>query len=158
MDGSRGCHLLFSLANIFGKLQPGADASEPSARCLAPPQEATVRRGESEATVPVEEVRLEETLIIYPGAKIPLDGEVFEGNSTVNQAPITGESMPVRKGPGDTVFAGSINQRGSLAVRVSHLAGDTTLARIIHMVEEARRRRLLRKASWIGSPNTIPPQ
>ena len=114
MDGSRCRCLFFSLANILESYSLERTRLEPSARCPElSPQEATVRRGESEATVPVEEVRLEETLIIYPGAKIPLDGEVLEGNSTVNQAPITGESMPVRKGPGDTVFAGSINQRGS---------------------------------------------
>jgi Cd2+/Zn2+-exporting ATPase len=130
--------ILFLLANILENYS--LERTRRAIRSLLElsPPEATVKRGESEITVPVEEVRLGETIIIYPGAKIPLDGEVSEGNSTVNQAPITGESMPVKKGPGDTVFAGSINQRGSLAVRVSHLAGDTTLARIIHMVEEAQ--------------------
>ncbi|MCL4503772.1 MAG: cadmium-translocating P-type ATPase [Deltaproteobacteria bacterium] len=129
---------LFSLANILENYS--LERTRRAIRSLLElsPQEATVKRDEIETTVPVEEVRLGETIIIYPGAKIPLDGEVLEGNSTVNQAPITGESMPVKKGTGDVVFAGSINQRGSLAVRVTHLAGDTTLARIIHMVEEAQ--------------------
>ena len=130
--------VLFSLANILESYS--LERTRRAIRSLLElsPQEATVRRGESETTVPVEEVRLGETIIIYPGAKIPLDGEVLEGSSTINQAPITGESIPVKKGPGDTVFAGSINQRGSLIARVTHLAGDTTLARIIHMVEEAQ--------------------
>ncbi|MBI4644965.1 MAG: cadmium-translocating P-type ATPase, partial [Deltaproteobacteria bacterium] len=129
---------LFLLANILENYS--LERTRRAIRSLLElsPQEATVIRGEREITVPVEEVQLGEEIIIYPGTKIPLDGEVLEGISTVNQAPITGESMPVKKGPGDGVFAGSINQRGSLKVRVSHLAGDTTLARIIHMVEEAQ--------------------
>ncbi|MHB9071968.1 MAG: heavy metal translocating P-type ATPase [Desulfobaccales bacterium] len=129
---------LFSLANILENYS--LERTRRAIRSLLElsPQEATVIREERETTVSVEEVKLGETIIIYPGAKIPLDGEVIEGSSTVNQAPITGESMPVKKGPGDGVFAGSINQRGSLKVRVNHLAGDTTLARIIHMVEEAQ--------------------
>jgi len=128
---------LFSLANILEGYS--LERTRRAIRSLLElsPQEAVVSR-EVEKTVPVEEVRLGETIIIYPGAKIPLDGEVLEGNSAVNQAPITGESIPVKKGPGDEVFAGSINQRGALKVKVSHLAGDTTLARIIHMVEEAQ--------------------
>ncbi len=129
---------LFSLANILESYS--LERTRRAIRSLLElsPQEATVKREEIETIVPVEEVRLGEMIVIYPSAKIPLDGEVLEGSSTVNQAPITGESMPVKKGPKDTVFAGSINQRGSLAVRVTHLAGDTTLARIIHMVEEAQ--------------------
>jgi Cd2+/Zn2+-exporting ATPase len=102
------------------------------------PKEATVRRAAGEITVPVGQVRLGETIVIRPGSKIPLDGEVIEGASPVNQAPITGESMPVEKGPADMVFAGSINGRSSLLVRVTHLAEDTTLARIFRLVEEAQ--------------------
>ena len=73
-----------------------------------------------------------------PGERIGLDGEVVKGNSTINQAPITGESLPVEKGPGDTVFAGTINQAGELEYRVTAEASHTTLARIIHAVEEAQ--------------------
>jgi Zn2+/Cd2+-exporting ATPase len=75
---------------------------------------------------------------LRPGDKIPLDGEVIDGRSAVNQAPITGESIPVDKVIGDTVYAGSINGQGSLDVRVTHLAADTTLAHIIHLIEEAQ--------------------
>ncbi len=75
---------------------------------------------------------------VRPGERIGLDGEVLVGRSTINQAPITGESLPVEKGPGDTVFAGTINEAGSLEYRVTAAAQDTTLARIIHAVEEAQ--------------------
>ena len=104
---------------------------------LAPPQ-ALVRRNGREQTLPVEEVQLGDVLIIKPGEKIPLDGRVIKGASTVNQAPITGESMPVEKQVGSDVFAGTVNQQGTLEVDVTHLAGDTTLARIIHLVQEAQ--------------------
>lgn len=102
------------------------------------PTEATIRRGGREETVPVAEVRVGETIVIRPGQKIPLDGEVIAGRSAVNQAPITGESIPVDKEPGAEVFAGSINEQGALEVRVTKLVEDTTLARIIHAVEEAQ--------------------
>ncbi len=129
---------LFLLANILeGYSLERTRRAIRSLLELSPP-EATVIREEREMTVPVEEVMVGEVIVIYPGAKIPLDGNVLEGSTTVNQAPITGESAPVSKGPEDLVFAGSINQRGALKVQVSHLAGDTTLARIIHMVEEAQ--------------------
>lgn len=104
---------------------------------LAPPQ-ALVRRNGREQTLPVEEIQVGDVLIIKPGEKIPLDGRVIRGASTVNQAPITGESMPVEKQVGSDVFAGTVNQQGTLEVDVTHLAGDTTLARIIHLVQEAQ--------------------
>ncbi|MEE8504192.1 MAG: HAD-IC family P-type ATPase [candidate division NC10 bacterium] len=104
---------------------------------LAPPQ-ALVRRNGQEHTLPVEEIHVGDILIIRPGEKIPLDGRVTKGISAINEAPITGESMPVEKREGDDVFAGTINQQGSLEVEVRHLAGDTTLARIIHLVQEAQ--------------------
>jgi Cd2+/Zn2+-exporting ATPase len=104
---------------------------------LAPPQ-ALVRRNGQEHMLPVEEARLGDILIVRPGEKIPLDGRVIKGASAINQAPITGESMPVEKREGDDVFAGTINQQGSLEVEVRHLAADTTLARIIHLVQEAQ--------------------
>jgi len=102
------------------------------------PTEATVRRDGKEETVPVAEVKVSEVIIVRPGQKIPLDGEVIAGRSAVNQAPITGESIPVDKEPGAEVFAGSINEQGVLEVRVTKLVEDTTLARIIHAVEEAQ--------------------
>lgn len=102
------------------------------------PTEATVKRNGREATVPVADVRVGEQIVVRPGQKIPLDGVVAQGSSSVNQAPITGESIPVDKAPGAEVFAGSINEHGVLEIEVTKLVEDTTLARIIHAVEEAQ--------------------
>lgn len=104
---------------------------------LAPP-EATVRRNGQEVRIPVEAVNPGEVILVRPGERIPLDGIVRAGTSGVNQAPITGESMPVEKSPGTQVFAGSINGEGALEVEVTHRAQETTLARIIALVEEAQ--------------------
>ncbi len=107
---------------------------------LTPP-EAVVRRDRQETRVRVDDVRLDEILLVKPGEKIPLDGIVVKGSSPVNQAPITGESLPVEKSVGDDVFAGTINGYGALDVRVTHLRQDTTLARIIALVELAQSQR-----------------
>jgi len=102
------------------------------------PETALLKKGEAIEEVPVEKVNVGDTLVVKSGARVPLDGEVTSGESAINQAPITGESMPVEKKPGDTVFAGTINGEGSLEVRVTKGHADTTLARIIHLVEEAQ--------------------
>ena len=91
--------------------------------------------------MPVDRVPLGTVILIRPGEKIPLDGLVVEGRSDVNQAPITGESLPVDKSAGDEVFAGTINGHGALEVSVSRKGADTTLARIIHLVESAQAQR-----------------
>jgi len=108
---------------------------------LAPPTARLLRPDGSEATVPVAEVRIGDRFIVPAGERIPLDGRVVAGASTVNQAPITGESVPVEKESGAEVFAGTINGDGTLTVEATKTAEDTTLARIIHMVEEAHARR-----------------
>ncbi|HEY7444140.1 MAG TPA: heavy metal translocating P-type ATPase [Vicinamibacterales bacterium] len=105
------------------------------------PAEALVHRNGTDSRVPIELVAVGETVVVRPGEKIPLDGEVVVGQSAVNQAPITGESLPVDKGPGDGVFAGTINGRGALEIRVTRLGRDTTLARIVSLVETAQTRR-----------------
>jgi len=105
------------------------------------PKQALVKKNNSEVFLPVEEVRINDTIIIRPGEKIPLDGIVSGGYSSVDESPITGESIPVEKKKGDDVFAGSINKTGSLQVKVTKLSKDTTLARIIHSVEEAQARK-----------------
>ena len=102
------------------------------------PAEASVRRGGTETRVPVGDVQVGETVVIRPGEKIAVDGQVISGRSGVNQAPITGESMPVDKAPGAEVFAGSLNGQGALEVRSTKPSRNTTLARIIHAVEEAQ--------------------
>jgi Zn2+/Cd2+-exporting ATPase len=107
---------------------------------LTPPDAAVVRNG-TEMRVPVDQIVLGERLRVRPGEKIPLDGRVVAGASDVNQAPITGESLPVDKRPGDDVFAGTINGHGAMEVEATRLARDTTLARIIHLVESAQAER-----------------
>src|SRR5262249_52252317 len=108
---------------------------------LAPPTAHVLRPDGSEATVPVAEVRLGTRFLVPAGERIPLDGRVTKGNSAVNQAPITGESVPVEKHPGAEVFAGTINGDGTLIVRATKRTQETTLARIIQRVEEAPARR-----------------
>ncbi len=102
------------------------------------PQTATIIRNAQEVTVPVEELIIGDTILVKPGEKIPIDGEVIDGATYVNQAPITGESMPVEKTAGDSVYAGTLNQQGAIWVRVSKLVQDTAIAKIIHLVEEAQ--------------------
>ena len=102
------------------------------------PKIARVRRGQSEVDVPVEEVRVGDVAIVRPGDRIAVDGQVLVGRSSIDQSPITGESVPVEKGVGEGVFAGSINGDGALEVQVTKLAADTTMSRVIKMVEEAQ--------------------
>ena len=103
------------------------------------PEEADVQQADGTwRTLKASEVPLAAIVRIRPGARVPLDGVVTAGNSAVNQAPVTGESIPVDKAMGDTVFAGTINETGELQFRVTAEATNTTLARIIHAVEEAQ--------------------
>ncbi len=105
------------------------------------PRTARVRRDGQEEELPVEALQRGDVVIVRPGERIPVDGEVIAGHAAVDQSPITGESVPVEKGPGDPVFAGTVNGEGTLEIRVTRLAKDTTLARIIRMVEEAQAQR-----------------
>jgi len=105
------------------------------------PAEATVRRPGGDARVAVDQVAIGEVIVVRPGEKIPLDGRVTAGASDVNQAPVTGESLPADKAPGDEVYGGTINGRGAREIEVARPSRDTTLARIIHLVEEAQARR-----------------
>ena len=104
---------------------------------LSPPTAIVIAADGTEREIAVAEVAIGTEIRIRSGSRVPLDGEVISGNSSVNQAPITGESVPVDKSPGDPVFAGTVNQEGSLTVRVTKAAGDSTLARIIQLVGEA---------------------
>jgi Cd2+/Zn2+-exporting ATPase len=105
------------------------------------PKMATVRRDGRDLEIPVEELKVGEIFVVRPGEALATDGEVVAGRSSVNQSPVTGESVPVEKTPGDAVFAGSINQEGSLEVRATRTFADNTIARIIEMVEEAQERK-----------------
>ena len=105
------------------------------------PAVALVRRDGADRELPIDEVHVGDIVIVRPGEKIPLDGRVAAGQSHVNQAPVTGESLPVEKQPGDEVFGGTINGRAALDVQVERLRADSTLARIIHLVEQAQSQR-----------------
>ncbi len=129
---------LFSLAQLLETYSLDRARNTLNSLMTLTPQEALVKREKEEIPLPVSEVKLGDIIIIKPSEKIPLDGVIVEGYSTVNQAPITGESTPVEKYAGCEVFAGTINREGVLEVRVNHLAKDTTLSRIIHLVEECQ--------------------
>jgi Cd2+/Zn2+-exporting ATPase len=131
--------VLFSVAELMEEY--AMDRARSSLRELMDlsPTTATVRRDGEETTVPVEELRVGDRVIVRPGDRVPADGTVVEGESAVNQAPITGESVPVDKGAGDEVYAGTINEEGYLEAEVTAEAEDSTLARIIELVEDAQR-------------------
>ncbi len=110
------------------------DLSPPTAHVLRPEGEGTVE-------VAIESVSPGTSFVVRPGDRVPLDGLVVRGEGHIDEASLTGESVPVPKQPGDEVFAGTINAEAALEVRATRLAEDSTLARIIHMVEEAQSRR-----------------
>ena len=101
------------------------------------PKTATVRRGAEEFTIPVEEVAVGDLIVVRPGQTIPVDGEVVEGGSAVDESALTGESIPVDKTPGDKVAAASINTSGSFVFKATRVGDDTTLAQMIALVDEA---------------------
>ncbi len=102
------------------------------------PKMATVRRDEQEVDVPVSEIKVGQVVVVRPGGRIPIDGVIVAGQSCVNQAPITGESIPVEKFKGGEVFGGTLNETGRLDIRTTKVGQDTTLARIVHLVEQAQ--------------------
>jgi Cd2+/Zn2+-exporting ATPase len=91
--------------------------------------------------LPVDQVQVGETVLVRPGQRIPVDGEIVKGTSSVNQAAVTGESIPVPRAPGDEVMAGTVNGEGALEIRVTRPAGDATIARIARLVEQAQAER-----------------
>jgi Cu+-exporting ATPase len=99
---------------------------------------ATVVRDGEESDVPVEEVQPGDEVIVRPGEKVPVDGEVIDGRSTIDESMLTGESVPVDKGPGDAVIGATINRAGSIRFRATRVGRDTTLAQIVRLVEEAQ--------------------
>lgn len=105
------------------------------------PDEATILHNDHEEHVRARDIKPGDIIIIRPGDRIPLDGVVVHGQSYTDESPITGESVPIEKVIGDAVYAGSINEHGSLHVRVTHRSEETTIARIIHLVEEAQQKR-----------------
>ncbi|MFB6233791.1 MAG: heavy metal translocating P-type ATPase [Halopenitus sp.] len=129
---------LFSVAELLERYSMDKARNSLQELMDLSPDEATVRRDREEVTIPVDEVRVGDVVVVKPGEKIPMDGDVIEGESAVNQAPITGESVPVDKVEGDEVFAGTINEQGYLEVQVTSEAGENTLSRIIEIVEDTQ--------------------
>jgi len=132
---------LFAIAELLESFAVDrARASVESLMDLAPATALVVRDGE-ERKIQAAELREGDLVILRPGDRVPADGEVVDGASTVDQAAITGESLPVEKGPGDPVFAATINREGWIRVRVARPAAQSTLARIVQLVEEAQGRK-----------------
>lgn len=129
---------LFALAHALEHY--AMDRARGAIRALADlaPAVARVRRNGQDVEVAVEAVKVDEVVVVRPGDRIPVDGVVAEGQSSVNQAPVTGESVPVEKERGDEVFAGTVNGEGALEVRTTRALGDRTLDRVIRLVEDAQ--------------------
>ena len=140
--------VLFALAQALERRS--LDRARHAIRTLVAeaPSDVRRRRGDAVERVALGAVAAGDVLAIGPGDRIALDGVVVEGASDVNQAAITGESVPVARGPGDQVFAGSVNGSGAIDVKVTAIGDDTTLARIIHLVERAQAARAPSQA-WI---------
>lgn len=137
---AEGAFLLFLFSLGHALEERALDHAREAVRALAnlAPKMALVRRNDTETELPVEQLQLKDVVIVRPGVRIPVDGEVLAGQSAVNQAPVTGESVPVEKTAGDKVFAGTVNGEGSLDVTVTKLAKDSTLTRVMKMVEDAQ--------------------
>jgi Cd2+/Zn2+-exporting ATPase len=120
------------------------------------PDEATLLEDGVERRVPVAELQVGQTVVVGPSERIPVDGEIVVGSSSIDQSPMTGESIPVDKGPGDEVFSGTLNQQGLLQITVSRPATDTMLARMVRRVEQAQSERATsqRFTEWFGERYT----
>jgi Zn2+/Cd2+-exporting ATPase len=129
---------LFSLSNTLQTYAIGRSRRAIRSLYALYPEQARVKRGDDTVTVGVEDLAVGDLILIEPGERIPVDGVVKAGRSAVDQSPITGESMPVDKAPGDEVFAGTLNKQGALDVKVTKLASESTLSRIVNLVEQAQ--------------------
>ena len=139
-EWAEGAFLLFLFSLAHALEHYALDRARGAIRALAElaPSVARVRRNGQESQVSVEDLVLGDIVVVRPAERIPSDGEVRVGSSSVNQAPITGESMPVEKGPSDEVYAGTVNGEGALEILVTRLVGDRTLDRVVKLVEEAQ--------------------
>ena len=129
---------LFSLSNTLQHYAIGRSRRAIKSLVEMRPDEAQVLRDGEEVTVPIDEVAVGDVFVVRPGDKIPLDGVVTSGEGTVDQASLTGESVPVPKEPDDEVFGGTINESGSLEIEVTRQAHESAISRLITMVEEAQ--------------------
>jgi Cd2+/Zn2+-exporting ATPase len=129
---------LFSLSNTLQHYAIGRSRRAIKSLVEMRPDEAQILRDGEEVTVPIDEVAVGDVFVVRPGDKIPLDGVVSSGEGTVDQASLTGESIPVPKEPGDEVFGGTINESGSLEIEATRQAHESAISRLIHMVERAQ--------------------
>ncbi|MCL4830284.1 MAG: cadmium-translocating P-type ATPase [Caldilinea sp.] len=129
---------LFTLSGALETYAMGRTRKAIEALGKLRPETALVRRGEREEALPVEQLVIGDIVLVKPGDRMPVDGVVLSGASSIDQSAITGESIPVSKHPGDQVFAGTINGGGALEVEVTKLASESTLSRVIALVQEAR--------------------
>ncbi|RLF47861.1 MAG: cadmium-translocating P-type ATPase [Thermoplasmata archaeon] len=139
-EGAAVIFLFFIAEFLEDYAEERAKKSIASLLSLAP-ETAIVRRNGKEIEVHVHEIDVGEIIVVKPGDKIPLDGVIIKGNSSVNQAPITGESIPVTKRRGDEVFAGTINEEGYLEIKVTKKSDETLLSKIVKLVEEAEKQK-----------------
>ena len=139
-EWAEGAFLLFLFALGHAGEHYALDRARNAVNALGElmPKTAHVRRGERIEETPVEDLQVGDVVLVRPGDRLPVDAEVVEGESAVDQSPITGESVPVHKAAGAEVFAGTINQTAALDVRVTRLARDNTLSRVLQMVQEAQ--------------------
>lgn len=133
--------ILFAISEVLERYS--MEKARQSIRSLMDiaPKEALIRRGSEELMVNVDDIQIGDIMIVKPGQKLAMDGVVIKGSSTINQAAITGESVPVVKAVDDEVFAGTLNEEGLLEVKVTKRVEDTTISKIIHLVEEAQAER-----------------
>ncbi len=129
---------LFTLSGALEEFAMGRTRKAIEALMDLRPETAWVRRGDQVVEVPVDQVQVGDIVVVRPGERLPVDGVVVKGTTTVDQSPITGESVPVYKEPGDEVFAATINGSGALEVRATRPAGESTLAKIIELVQQAQ--------------------
>ena len=129
---------LFSLGHALEHFAMGRARNAIRALAQLTPKTARLARNGKEIELAVEQVQRGDVVIVRAGERVPIDGTIVQGSSAIDQSPITGESVPLEKGVGDPVFAGSINGNGALEVSVTKLARDSTLARVMQMVEEAQ--------------------
>jgi Zn2+/Cd2+-exporting ATPase len=137
---AEGALLLFLFSLGHSLEERALDRARSAVRALADlaPKIALVRRDGIEQELPVESLQVDDLVIVRPGVRIPVDGIISIGNSGVDQSSVTGESLPIDKAPGDQVFASTVNGEGALEVKVTRLAKDSTLSRVMKMVEEAQ--------------------
>jgi Cd2+/Zn2+-exporting ATPase len=129
---------LFSLSNVLQAYALGRTRNAIKALMKLRPDTALLKRDGTTVLTPIEQLVVGDRIVVRPGERVPLDGVVMEGESAIDQSTLTGESMPVTKHVNDIVFAGTINQTGSLDVKVTKLARDSTIAKLIKLVEEAQ--------------------